>query len=84
MSSHADSDVEEVETEPQPHTSAGQGAARIAVASHTDRPKIDLKLITIEPFDGTAKDGYLDPGAYDWLKRLKVQINLVETLTERK
>ncbi|KAE8909305.1 hypothetical protein PF005_g3975 [Phytophthora fragariae] len=84
MSSHADADVEEVETEPQPHTSAGQGAARIAVASHTDRPKIDLKLITIEPFDGTAKDGYLDPGAYDWLKRLKVQINLVETLTERK
>ena len=44
------------------------------------RSKIDLKLITIEPFDGSTKNGYLDPGAFDWLERLKVQFDLAELL----
>ncbi|KAF4145513.1 hypothetical protein GN958_ATG05316 [Phytophthora infestans] len=78
MSSNDDSDFEQVEDEPAPTTKSG------AVGTHATRTKIDLKLITIKPFDGSTKDGFIDPGAYDWLERLKVQIHLAETLTERK
>ncbi|KAE8878973.1 hypothetical protein PF003_g36842 [Phytophthora fragariae] len=47
------------------------------------KEKIHLKLITIETFNGEAPDGHVDAGAYDWLKTLKVQIELGETLNNR-
>ncbi|KAF4136869.1 hypothetical protein GN958_ATG13859 [Phytophthora infestans] len=51
MSFNDDSDFEQVEDEPAPTTKSG------AVGTRATRTKIDLKLITIEPFDGSTKDG---------------------------
>ncbi|KAF4131249.1 hypothetical protein GN958_ATG19504, partial [Phytophthora infestans] len=65
MSSNDDSDFKQVEDEPAPTTKSG------AVGTRATRTKIYLKLITIKPFDGSTKDGFIGPGAYDWSERLK-------------
>lgn len=49
------------------------------VAIDSVKPKIDLKAITIDP----TKEGFLDPGAFDWLERLNVQFSLAEILGGR-
>ncbi|KAG2815118.1 hypothetical protein PC112_g14021 [Phytophthora cactorum] len=79
----------EVENEPelnQDRQAGGvtQRADNGAIVVDANRQKIDLKLITIEAFDGSTRNGYLDPGACNWLELLKVQIFLAKTLTKRK
>ncbi|EEY70433.1 uncharacterized protein PITG_05848 [Phytophthora infestans T30-4] len=66
---------------------AGGAVQRIdsaAIVAGSNRSNIGLKMITVKKFDGPTRNGYLNSGAYDWLERLKVQINLAERLTERK
>ncbi|KAE9040806.1 hypothetical protein PR001_g6897 [Phytophthora rubi] len=40
--------------------------------------KLSTKQVQIESFSGEVKDGFLDAGAGDWLKRLIIQIRLGE------
>ncbi|KAE9038825.1 hypothetical protein PR003_g6040 [Phytophthora rubi] len=45
--------------------------------------KFSTKLADIENFTGEVKDGYLDAGAGNWLKRLSIQIRLGEMVDGR-
>ncbi|KAF4132189.1 hypothetical protein GN958_ATG18627 [Phytophthora infestans] len=44
--------------------------------------KHSTKLVKIENFTGEVKEGFLDAGAGDWIKRLKIQIRLGEMVDE--
>lgn len=89
MSSHSSHEEDEIDREPEPalhedgeDVEYGEEAPAPRAAPQAI-PKVNLKLITIEPFTGEIRDGYFDAGAHEWFERLQAQIEDAENLNGR-
>ncbi|KUF82530.1 hypothetical protein AM587_10001977 [Phytophthora nicotianae] len=91
MSTHSSHGDEEIDREPEPSISEGgedvehevevpNDPAIQPATTHHAPTKINLKLITMEPFTGEVRDGYFDAGAHEWFERLQAQIEDAENL----